>query len=594
MLLLLATSLLALQPPGSEARIEARRLPTRLAESGESLGVLSAAPGPLPRPATPSESLSALSGARAAQREYESQRRRLLPEGFGGGGRCHVQIGRFCYWYDEGESTPPTEPAAIASLRNTLKARLARAAEVIPGDQWVAGQRVRYLVEAKAFVEAVSVARACQAESARCWAIRGLALHSAGDFAGADSAFESALVRLSDVERCRWEDITDLLPSRYARAYRRADCAARRPLADRAWLLADPLWSDAGNDRRTEHYSRLVLSELERESRSTYDLSWGEDMQRMVVRYGWPSHWSRLRASLNETSVHVIGHEQHPAFQFFPTDSVLTDLRAVTSDAWDWRSRDAASRYQPSFASRVVRVDALVTRFPRGDSTVVVTAIDASRDAALASPEAAVYLTVRDSLGKTGATMRLRTTAGKASGRLATAGALALLGVDVVDSTRRTLGVVRESIEPIQRAADGARLSDPLLYADPDRQDATLDDVWPRALGTATLRVGARVGLYWELTRDVAAIDSVSWTVTVVPREAGLLRRLVRALRLRPGTAPVHVSFREPLPAGGTAARALAVDLRLLPTGTYDLTVRADLAAGSHVSATRRLAIARR
>jgi len=41
-----------------------------------------------------------LKAARSAQSTFEFIRRSNLPEGFGGMGRCDVQLGRYCLWYD--------------------------------------------------------------------------------------------------------------------------------------------------------------------------------------------------------------------------------------------------------------------------------------------------------------------------------------------------------------------------------------------------------------------------------------------------------------------------------------------------------------
>src|SRR5437016_4945882 len=108
-----------------------------------------------------------LRSARAAQADFESIRRHNLPKEPGhGGADCDVQIGRFCYWYDdaaEPQRPPPLESEAITRARDRLLATLDTAALALPGDEWLAGQRVRYLLQSGRSVDALLAARACRA-----------------------------------------------------------------------------------------------------------------------------------------------------------------------------------------------------------------------------------------------------------------------------------------------------------------------------------------------------------------------------------------------------------------------------------------------
>jgi hypothetical protein len=539
------------------------------------------------------DSLDALRRARRAQSDYELRRRRLLPVTYGGGS-CDVQIGRFCYWYDDETPAPPQEPRAIAGLRDTLIARLDESARDIPGDEWIVGQHVRYLVEAGRTDSAIAVAAACRAETSWCSALAGFAYHADTQFAASDSAFAAALGKMEAEERCRWEDIGDLLPSGTARAYNALSCEQQRELAERTWFLADPTWTIPGNDRRTEHYSRHVMSELERRSRSPYDLSWRDDTHRLIVRYGWPTHWSRgAPRTMDISAIHVIGHERHPAFQFFPRDAVLADVSAVTTEEWELRERDAQSRYGPSYASSVRMIDAQLVRLPRGDSLLVLAAFDVAVDSALGSRDAIARTALLDSTGLLLADATVPTRDGRGVSRLVTPRAGGLIGIEIADTVKGGLGLARESVAPLATSASGGRLSDPLLYAQPTSTDATLDDVLDRVMGTDKVAQNSQVGLYWEFERVVAVSDTVTWTVTVVPRDAGLLRRVARALRLRPGASPVNVSFSEPIGETPRRHRLLQLDLRGLPRGTYDLALSATLSSGVVASSGRQLRIVR-
>src|SRR5687768_7134945 len=98
------------------------------------------------RRAAPPDSAADLRAARRAQRTFEDDRRtHLVLDIDNGRGACDATIGRFCYWYRPSEAPP--EPDAIGQARMLLLARLDAAAARWPADDWIAGQRVRYLVE---------------------------------------------------------------------------------------------------------------------------------------------------------------------------------------------------------------------------------------------------------------------------------------------------------------------------------------------------------------------------------------------------------------------------------------------------------------
>jgi hypothetical protein len=155
-----------------------------------------------------SDSQAVLRRAQRAQAEFEWARRARVPvaptrstDG------CDESIGRFCYWHDPTEQAPPPEPASIGAARTRLLRILDSAALALPGDEWIAGQRVRYLVESGADSSALTAARSCRAADWWCAALVGFALHAAGNFAGADSAYAVALRDMPREERCRWNDV---------------------------------------------------------------------------------------------------------------------------------------------------------------------------------------------------------------------------------------------------------------------------------------------------------------------------------------------------------------------------------------------------
>src|SRR6476661_961767 len=72
---------------------------------------------PQPRPTADAvaDSVRDARRARNEQASFERARRAYLPSGDGGGGRCDVHVGRFCWWADDTRpDLPPEAPAVVA------------------------------------------------------------------------------------------------------------------------------------------------------------------------------------------------------------------------------------------------------------------------------------------------------------------------------------------------------------------------------------------------------------------------------------------------------------------------------------------------
>ena len=537
----------------------------------------------------PQDSVRLHRQARRAQFEFEGDRRRRLPVTYGSpAGRCDVRLGRFCYWHDEGSPAGPEEPPAIAPLRERLTTRLDSAAALLPGDGWIVGQQVRYLVESGRHAEALDAAERCRAERWWCVALGAFVLHGEGDHAAADSGFDLALATMPPEERCAWEDLSDLLPPRARSAYRRLACDERRTWSTGVWWLADPMWTRAGNDRRTEHYARHVRSRLERESRTPYQLQWGDDTHDLIVRYGWPDRWSREHGStLDPSAIRIIGHEPHPAFEFLPNDSGVAAPFRAGGHAFAFRERDARSRYAPAYARAMRPIDAQVSRFFRGDSLLVIAAaeVPALDTMFVAATTRAQFAVSSGAPGEGAVIAHLQIANGRWVGMAMVAADSAVVSVEVEDTTRHGVARAREGVSAL-REEIGL-----LLYEEPRPDDAALEDVADRSLGTLAMSRRRRLGMYWE-AEPPAGSDSVTWVLTVYPRSASWLTRLARTMRLAEAAAPVHLRFTEPAAGGQRLSRAVGVDLSHLPPGAYAVRVRAEVRETTMGEVTRSLRIA--
>jgi hypothetical protein len=153
----------------------------------------------------------------------------------------------------------------IYGERDALLRTLADLARRIPGDGWVTGQRVYYLVSANRYLEALRAIGECGAEPAWCELLAGYTHFQGGRAEAAAVSFENALNQLTPESRCDWRDIGMLLSSaEFRAAYAGFVCGTpeRLRFEERFWWLSDPSWLVEGNDRRSAHYARVVESKL--------------------------------------------------------------------------------------------------------------------------------------------------------------------------------------------------------------------------------------------------------------------------------------------------------------------------------------------
>ena len=165
--------------------------------------------------------------AQRAQSEFEKFRRLNLPEYRGrtfSGRNCPEPVGmNWCYWYDETSPLLP-EPPKIVEGRDRLLRLLDSLGTQQPGDNWISGQRVRYLIEAGRPLDGLKVAEACKSFGWWCDALAGISLHEAGRYAESEARFEQVLAAMGPRERCTWKDLTPYLDDDTRRQYIRNAC----------------------------------------------------------------------------------------------------------------------------------------------------------------------------------------------------------------------------------------------------------------------------------------------------------------------------------------------------------------------------------
>jgi hypothetical protein len=509
--------------------------------------------------------------ARGAQAQFERARRTMLPWTGRSDGRCDAYIGRFCWWYDESSTALPKEPEAIARRRATLLAELDSLGTRLPSDDWIAGIRVYYHVEARQPARADSVARGCRGSAWWCGVLVAFAARSRGDPAAADSAYVTALALMSDAQRCAWRDISTLLPGDARERYEHLSCDERIPIEERYWMLSAPRLSARANEWRTEFFGRRFVATLLARATTPYRLSWGDDEAEINLRYGWPVGWSRVQPSLAlgaESS--IVGHDLVPSFPYSPREELLDSLASGGDDGWDFADHGAPSRVSLPAVSRVVPVQTQLARFRRGDSTLLVAAFRAEHDSLLkptvalaaALPDGRIVSTPLDSLpGRTGQ-LRLRM-----------AGDPRLAGVELSDSSTGTLARSRVVYAPRHDSLP-TQLSDLLLFHFRDGPASTLDSAAAGAVVAETVSRSEPLGVYWETYGLADDGDQPGTEVTVERIDHGLFRTARQRLGLADADSPLRIRWSDARTAvDGVAARAVSLDLGSLPGGRYRITL---------------------
>jgi hypothetical protein len=468
-----------------------------------------------------------------------------------------------------------------------LLVRLDSLAALHPGDDWMAGMRVHYRIDAKQLDAADSVARGCTATRWWCDALRGYAAHVRADARRADSAFTAALAAMDPDTRCRWTDIHTLLPSDSRERYEETACADREPLDRRYWLLGRPRLAAAANEWRNEFHTRRVQAWLAERSRTPHDMSWGKDAEELLLRYGWPVAWGRVQlGSVGAFAAEpgVIGHDPSPSFTFGPREELLDTLAEGGSDAWDLESRFGESRFAPHGVRRIAPMTVQFARFRRGDSLLVAAAYAAADDSLIA-PTAILAAALDDTLTVAGARDSVR----RGVATLMLASAPRLVGLEISDSATSTFARTRALFRP---GGDGARLSlsDLLLHRVGTEPAATLDSALARAIPGDTVGRDRPVGIFWETYGLAASGESVDVAVTVERIDRSWFRSTRQALGLADEDTPLRMRWSDARSsAEGIAAHALSLDLGNLPGGRYRLTLSLTPAGAPAVTSSREI-----
>lgn len=559
------------------------------------------------RPRTPAER-----AARDAQRSFESYRRFRLPRVVARAGGCDITIGRFCYWDDNDDSPLPTERASVSKARERLRASLDSLGALDSSSDYIAGQSVRYALEAHDAGAAIALLEDCAATPWWCLALRGLAWHRAGIESRSAAAFDSALAAMPDTTRCEWLDVEKWLPPGTHLWHDDADCAERERVGERVLWLAAPLLTWRPEATRDELLARRTLLRILRGTSTPHSIGWGSDLVEIALRFGWPDSWAREDEELNSLvmpEVRVVGSEPKPSFDFVPDREALESPLEASPD--DWRltgNRKPPMRYAPRWLTAIDTLPVQIARFLRagGDSMVIVAAFDAratladsvvasgsSADSGVsdgrvssggengspptvsgappsalgseAAPRAAALLAV-----SADSTLATGVAPGDSSGAiiLASARRPVLAAVEVVDSAGSRAARWRGAVQPLDSSA---LVSDILvgLAAGGAPPPILLQSAVSRAIAPLRVTAGDTIALYWESYAHATTDHPARVSLRLIPLSAGFMSRIGRALGLAHAEPPISLAWNDPGRPGAEVGRALRVAIPAIPRGTY-------------------------
>lgn len=542
-----------------------------------------------------SDSQRTLDRARRSQERFEFVRRDHFPRGYAHSGECSERIGRFCLWHERRDTEIPEEPIEVREARERLLIDLERAAAALPEDPWIVGQLVRYLGEAGRADDAYAAAQRCRPEAGWwCLALTGYALHERREYKAAETAFADALAAMDPQQRCRWRDISPLITGSVASEYRGLACEERSAIEQRIWRLADPLYLYPGNDRLTEHFARWVQIHMQQDAATPLGMSWGRDLREIVLRYGWPTHYEMARgfgAGGIEDVTTVIHH--HPDGRtFIPPAEVTERPTSVVAGAWSIQPPEPRSEYAPAYAAFDSVTEHQLALFRRGDSAIVLTAVDIDRQDDWGTDPVEVALFVAK--GRTGTPADSAVTLSRAEKAVlyVTIADSALLSLELFSSESKRAGRARYGIRQRAKPRTVLDVSDILLLDEPDNLPSTLRIALPHARGSLRVGSGERIALYWELYGLQPQGEQLTMSLTMTKKGRSLLKTISDWIGITGEDQPLSLSWEETVsPQDFATPRSLAVELPHLDRGVYILQLQVEAFGREPVTVSRELAV---
>jgi hypothetical protein len=551
---------------------------------------------------------------------------------------------------DEGEAIdlaiPPDEREPLRKQRDALIRKLEAEHARFPMNDWIAGQRLRFVFDQRSPERSMSAARACRGTAAWCAALVGIALEQAGRIPEAEAAFRAvdSLARAQgerDVAACIDPETLLLFRQGDRDDITRGSCAAQRERVEHMWWLADPLWSVPGNERFVAHGSRrthaTLRAALHRDERYVWDKrGGGAAMRELVVRYGWPSYtyWPGGQLEEEMNKLREGGSGRAAGFPFppytakeyspdrtatIPSVGAITDPFSAKASDWSLRIPEGTvsdSWWPQEHMMLHTRLEPLGAgqhaQWRRDSSLVYAMAVDNALrglDTAVTGPSNALLMvgarpgdirTLATTQVIEGHTLRLR-------GEIAPA-PLVMSAEVQPRSLREPARRHRFGLRPLpslrEMGSNDVAVSEPVFLRLPNRNSPAPTDIAGVSMlmaGDLTFARTEPLALYWE-SYGFPLRDSLQFQMRVVRNDdVGVVRRIGAALGVASDMRDsIVITWTEPDSRQGTAlsttsktavARTIALDIRALPPGSYIVSIDVRRGANMFARAERRFVL---
>jgi GWxTD domain-containing protein len=454
------------------------------------------------------------------------------------------------------------------------------------------------------------------------WMTLGLATQRQGNAKIAAAAYDSAMGLLDAKERARLDRIDRVLPAPDSARLSRSSEAEKTSYGRLYWLLADPLWSQPGNESRVEYFARVTFAEL----RWTVDEMGvrGADTDRgeIFIRYGPPDLVAAFGpvvssgiADADAVSTTWV-YDSGLAFVFIGRPTFATSHTA-NADVGIVRALTQMQpvRWDNLSAPKMDSVATLVSRFRGGrDSVDVFISADPPVDSIRAAMVKA-GVTVRGDLWilRANATLAFRDSAPLPkpgvqawSHRVAPGAYLYRLEASAADATRaaRSTGLIDAADNPATGVAlHGPGLSDLLLATSAEPRTGTARR-WTDLNLAPTVGLiprGSPLALVWENYEFGAKDGSAQYEVVVtITRQQSTLGRigasitgtLASVARIDHGDDRVSISFDRTVQHSAAFVDYIPVVLSDTPPGKYSVAIQiTDRVSGKIMTRTRNFTI---
>jgi hypothetical protein len=436
------------------------------------------------------------------------------------------------------------------------------------------GQAVYALVKFGYVEEAEALVQECGAEGWWCEALRGYVLYAFAPLPVVEERFRRAYQDAPSEVRCRWGDalwllgdwdqraggLEDLPPGR--EATEDWPCTRRLSVSDTLFWLADPLFSQEGNERWTVHMARAVAGQLQRDLKMALR---GASLPQEVEDRDWAmrirrGEWDSYQRFPGRREPRVWTSEEAASVHFLP-DVEPDDL---TAPRWRYDGDIQDEGYTPE-GGGFHAIASQVTRFREGDSLLLLAAAGLEPTRLRRSVEATSHLVLSDGPGSFPLLLHRETRQSTPvlQGKAPHGEYVVSLEVE----TRIGMGVSREFLPPLSIL--GPELSDLLLYDSEGDSPNHRAQAAERMMGSLRMEEGDFLGVFWEVYGGAQG-DTLSFELTLERESGGLVERLTG---LFPGGEEGdrgRVTWREPA-VGEVHPRGLTLNLRGLRSGEYTL-----------------------